>query len=55
MASQNLHRVDESKPWLQPEAGWPEKVPKNIDFPRITLYEMLLASVGKYRDLRCSP
>jgi long-chain acyl-CoA synthetase len=50
MASQNLHRVDESKPWLQAAAGWPEKVPKNIDFPRITLYEMMTASVAKYAD-----
>ncbi|MFC1822453.1 AMP-binding protein [Thermodesulfobacteriota bacterium] len=43
--------VDETKPWLQPEAEWPEKVPKNYDFPRITLYEMLTESVLKHSDL----
>ncbi len=50
MASRNLYRVDESKPWLQAAAGWPEKVPKAIDFPRITLYEMMTASAAKYAD-----
>lgn len=54
MADQNQLRVDESKPWLQPEAGWPEKIPKNIDFPRITLYEMLSASAEKYADSRAA-
>jgi len=37
----NPFHVDESKPWFRPEAGWPAYVPKNLDFPRITLYELL--------------
>jgi long-chain acyl-CoA synthetase len=54
MANQNFTRVDESKPWLQAAAGWPDKVPKNIDFPRITLYEMLAASAAKYSDCKAA-
>jgi long-chain acyl-CoA synthetase len=50
MADPNLLRVDEAKPWLQAEAGWPDKVPKSIDFPRITLYEMLTAAAAEYAD-----
>jgi long-chain acyl-CoA synthetase len=42
--------VDESQPWLQPEAGWPPEVSKNLDFPRITLYELFSQAVEKYRD-----
>lgn len=42
--------VDESKPWFQPEAGWPGYVPKNIDFPNINLYELLSESVAENRD-----
>ena len=42
--------VDEGKPWFQPEAGWPETVPKNMQFPRITLYEMLKESVDLHAD-----
>ncbi|MEI9476906.1 MAG: AMP-binding protein, partial [Deltaproteobacteria bacterium] len=42
--------VDQSKPWLQPEAGWPEQVPKNYHFPRMTLYEMLSHAVEKSGD-----
>ena len=37
--------VDEGKPWFRPESGWPDEVPKNYDFPRITLYEMLVDRV----------
>lgn len=40
---QNLRQfcVEESKPWFRPESGWPAHVPKNLEFPRITLYELL--------------
>jgi len=43
--------VDESMPWLQPQAGWPAQVPKNYSFPRMSLYEMLSEAAGKYGDL----
>ena len=43
--------VEESRPWLQPEAGWPENVPKNYQFPSITLYQMLRQTVAKHPDL----
>lgn len=46
----NPFYVDESKPWFQSQAGWPEQVPKNYDFPEMTLYEMLAESVKKYPD-----
>ncbi len=42
--------VDESKPWFKPEAGWPEQVPKNYDFPKITLGQVLSESARKYSD-----
>jgi len=42
--------VDESKPWFKKEAGWPDEVPKNIDFPRMTLGEMLRNTARKYPD-----
>jgi long-chain acyl-CoA synthetase len=47
----NPFYVDESKPWFKAESGWPEKVPKNVDFPKITLYEMLCESVEAHPDL----
>ncbi len=50
MKENNPFHVDESKPWLQPDAGWPDDVPRNIRFPRITLYEMFAESVETYRD-----
>jgi long-chain acyl-CoA synthetase len=43
--------VDEGKPWFQPEAGWPDVVPKNYHFPHITLYKMLSEAVEKYANL----
>lgn len=39
--------VDESKPWFRPDAGWPGYVPKNIEFPRINLYELLAQSASE--------
>lgn len=44
--------VDESRPWFKKEAGWPDEVPKNIDFPRMTLGEMLRNTAKKYPDQR---
>jgi len=46
----NPFYVDESKPWFKPEAGWPEKVPKNYVFPNMTLYKMLSDAVKAYAD-----
>ncbi len=44
----NPFYVDESKPWFQAEAGWPEQVQKNPEFPKISLYEMFHESVKKH-------
>lgn len=44
--------VDESKLWFKPESGWPEGVPHNIDFPLISLGDMLDESVKKFPDLK---
>lgn len=46
----NPYHVDESKPWFRKEAGWPEQVPKNFDFPEMTLYEMFVEAANKYAD-----
>lgn len=51
MKANNPFHVDESKPWFRPEAGWPAAVPKNIEFPRMNLYEMFRQAVDKYRAL----
>lgn len=49
--SQNLNfHVDESKVWFKEESGWPDDVPKNIEFPRMTLGEMLRQSAQKWPD-----
>jgi len=53
MADKNAkYYVPEDRPWFKKEAGWPEEVPKNIDFPRITLGEMLAETVKKYPEHR---
>ncbi|MFN3534082.1 MAG: hypothetical protein ACK4WB_01690, partial [Desulfatiglandales bacterium] len=44
----NPFYVDESRPWFKPEAGWPERVPKNYLFPNMTLSQMLAESVKAY-------
>jgi long-chain acyl-CoA synthetase len=49
MADKRFH-VDESRPWFSGEAGWPDEVPKNMDFPRQTLGQMLQETVDKYPD-----
>ncbi len=47
---ENDYRVDESKPWFSAEAGWPAEVPKHLDFPKISLYEVLAESAKKYEN-----
>jgi len=49
---ENPYYVDESKPWFQPEAGWPSEVPKNLEFPEIGLYDVLTESAAKYKDYK---
>jgi long-chain acyl-CoA synthetase len=46
----NSYHVDESRPWFTEEAGWPVEVPKNFDFPRMTLSQMLDESIRQYAD-----
>jgi long-chain acyl-CoA synthetase len=48
MIDQNKFRVDESKPWFSEEAGWPKEVPKNFDFPDMTLGDMLREAAKKW-------
>jgi len=43
--------VDESKIWFKKESGWPDEVPKNIDFPEMTLGQMLEEAVKKYGNM----
>jgi len=40
--------VPEDRPWFKKESGWPDEVPHNIDFPRISLGEMLTDAVKKF-------
>jgi len=42
--------VPEDRPWFKKESGWPDEVPKNIDFPKKSLGDMLKESVQKYPD-----
>jgi len=44
--------VDEAKVWFKKESGWPDEVPKNIDFPEMTTGQMLEESVKKYGDYK---
>jgi long-chain acyl-CoA synthetase len=46
----NKYYVEEGFPWFTKEAGWPDEVPKNMDFPKVTLGEMLQDTVDKYPD-----
>jgi long-chain acyl-CoA synthetase len=48
--SANPYFVDESRPWFSEEAGWPTEVPKNFEFPRLTLSQMLKESVARHAD-----
>ncbi len=44
----NPYYVDESKPWFSEEAGWPAEVPKNVEFPNLSLGQMLRESAQKW-------
>jgi long-chain acyl-CoA synthetase len=44
----NPYFVDESRPWFSKEAGWPDEVPKNVEFEKVTLGEMLERTVRAY-------
>ncbi len=48
MAQHSPYHVDEAKPWFTTEAGWPDEVPKNMDFPDISLSDMLRESARKW-------
>jgi len=44
--------VDESRIWFKEESGWPKEVPKNIEFPNMSLGEMLRGTAEKYPNSR---
>ncbi|MDP8255547.1 MAG: AMP-binding protein [Candidatus Alcyoniella australis] len=50
--SSNPFHVDESRSWFTAEAGWPDEVPKNIEFPKVTMGEMLRESARKWPDAK---
>jgi len=52
MAAKNPWFVDESNIWFRKESGWPDEVPKNMEFPQISLGDMLLESVKKFGDMK---
>ena len=41
MTEANPYYVDESQPWFTEEAGWPSEVPKNMEFPKVSLGNFL--------------
>ena len=42
--------VDESRIWFKPESGWPDEVPKNLDFPKKSMGQMFKDAVADYPD-----
>ena len=48
----NPYYVDESKPWFSEEAGWPDGVPKNMEFPNLSLGDMLRRSAKEWPDAK---
>jgi long-chain acyl-CoA synthetase len=50
VATANPFYVDETKPWLQKAAGWPDEVPRNIEFPKRTLRQMFKECVAQHAD-----
>lgn len=46
------YHVDESRPWFKEGAGWPEEVPKNFDFEKMTLGQMLANAAERWPDRR---
>ncbi len=51
MKGNSTFSVNEERPWHRPESGWPDEVPRDYHFPKITLFEMLLDAAEKYADL----
>ncbi len=49
MENLNFH-VDENKVWFGPKSGWPDEVPKNMEFPKMTLGELLRDAARKWPD-----
>ncbi|HPM76910.1 MAG TPA: AMP-binding protein [bacterium] len=47
----NPYYVDESRPWFSKEAGWPDEVPKNHVFEKVTLGQMLEKSAKEFPNL----
>lgn len=50
--NRNPYHVNESLPWFRKESGWPEEVPKNIDFPHKPLGQILRESAQKWPEAR---
>ena len=44
------YAVDESRIWFRSESGWPDDVPKNMEFPRMTLGDLLDQTVARFPD-----
>lgn len=50
MALDPRYTVDESKVWFKEESGWPQDVPKNMEFPKMTLGQMFDETVKNHAD-----
>ena len=46
------YHVDESNVWFKAGSGWPQEVPKNIEFPRMTLGEMFDETANQHPNDR---
>ncbi|MCZ7584028.1 MAG: AMP-binding protein [Deltaproteobacteria bacterium] len=49
--AQNPYFVDESRPWFTEEAGWPNEVPKNVEFERRSLGDVLRATAKTHPEI----
>ncbi len=47
----NFH-VPEDRIWFGPKSGWPDEVPKNMEFPRMSLGELLREAARKWPNYR---
>jgi long-chain acyl-CoA synthetase len=46
------YHVDEGRVWFKPESGWPDEVPKNREFPKMTLGQMFDETVKQHANDR---
>ncbi len=51
MADISKWYVDESRVWFRKDSGWPDEVPKNMEFPEVPLSKLLKDTVNSHGDM----